>query len=279
MQKQIKARIGMVNFINTAPLYEQWLRTVHRPEWQVTEAPPAVLNRMLYASELDLGFVSAHEYAVHPGEYKILADLSISATGPVGSVFLFSTVAPQELSGRLVLLTSQSQTSVSLVKIILEEFYQQTPRYVTGSLHAQLVGRDSPAAVLAIGDEALRIVKDGCYPVQLDLSAAWQQRTGLPFVFAVWAVREDFCRTDPDTVVAIHQELLRCIAEGKNNLPAICAKVASRIPMARTECFDYLSRMEYDLGPQKQEALKRYFEYLVQRGEGDPGALPLKICG
>ena len=94
---QVRARIGMVNFINTAPFYEVWRRTVHRPEWQVTEATPAVLNGKLYAGELDLGFFSSHEYAVHPASYKILGDLSISASGPVGSVLLLSSVARSSL--------------------------------------------------------------------------------------------------------------------------------------------------------------------------------------
>ena len=49
-----KVRIGMVNFINTAPLYDIWQRTVKRPEWNIVEAAPAVLNRMLHADELDM---------------------------------------------------------------------------------------------------------------------------------------------------------------------------------------------------------------------------------
>ena len=74
---QPTARIGMVNFLNTAPLYEVWKRTVFRPEWQVTEAPPSTLNRLLHQGALDLGFISSHEYALHPEEYKILGNLSI----------------------------------------------------------------------------------------------------------------------------------------------------------------------------------------------------------
>ena len=84
-----KVRIGMVNFINTAPLYDVWLRTVNRSDWTVVEAAPSVLNRMLYAEQLDMGLVSSQEYAAHPEKYLLLDDISISASGPVGSVFLF----------------------------------------------------------------------------------------------------------------------------------------------------------------------------------------------
>lgn len=275
---QPTARIGMVNFLNTAPLYEVWKRTVFRPEWQVTEAPPSTLNRLLHQGALDLGFISSHEYALHPEEYKILGNLSISASGKVGSVFLFSRLAPAELDGRLVLLSSHSQTSVHLIKIILEKFYRVQPRYETGlaTERADLSGFD---AVLSIGDEALLLAKEGRYPHQLDLGEAWQRETGLPFVFAVWAVREAFCRNEPDQMVAIHHELLRCLDEGRRNLWEISRSVAPRIPMAVEACHAYLSGMEYDLEPRKQEGLALFYRYLIERGEASPAAVPLKICG
>ena len=276
---KITARIGMVNYINTAPLYEVWRQTVRRAEWRITEAPPSVLNRMLHENELDLGFVSSQEYALHPGEYRIMSDLSISSTGPVGSVFLFSELPIAGLDDQLVLLSSQSQTSVSLVKIILEEFHQIHPRYRSGLASELDQGAERPAAVLAIGDEALRLAVEARYPHRLDLGEAWQERTGLPFVFAVWAVREDFCREEPDTVLAVYQELHRCLREGKERLPEISAIVAKRVPMDEAACSRYLQGIEYDLGSEKQEALRRFFEYLIKRGEVPASALPLKVCG
>ena len=78
MLGEIKVRIGMVNFINTAPLYDVWQRSIHRSDWSVIEAAPSVLNRMLYADELDMGLVSSQEYGAHPQEYMILGDISIN---------------------------------------------------------------------------------------------------------------------------------------------------------------------------------------------------------
>ncbi len=271
------ARIGMVNFINTAPFYEVWQQTVKRPEWQITEAPPTTLNRMLYGGELDLGFVSSHEYGIHPHLYKILGGLSISATGSVGSVFLFASDDPVHLDGAEVLLSSQSQTSVALVKIILEEFVGVAPCYQAGAI-PQDDDTPLPQAIMAIGDDALRLKQRGIYPVCLDLSEVWYEKTGLPFVFAVWAVREEFCQHDPITVVEIHHELQRCIKEGRQQLPAICQVVAPRIPMSVQDCHDYLSKIEYDLGDKKIQGLELFFDYLIRRGEGDAAALPLDIC-
>jgi chorismate dehydratase len=272
-----KARIGMVNFINTAPFYEIWRQSVAKPEWRITEAPPTTLNRLLFAGELDLGFVSSHEYASNPDEYRLLSDLSISASGPVGSVLLLSRWKLEELTGKLVLLSSQSQTSASLVRIILEEFYGVTPRYISGKTTDPEA--TEAAAVLVIGDEALRHAANAAFPVRLDLGEIWRQHTGLPFVFAVWAVRRDFCEQEMSCVLEIQQELHRCIEEGRRQLSAIAAKVADRIPLPVADCYHYLRGLEYDLGPEKQKALHYFFEYLIRRGEAPVQALPLKICG
>ena len=128
------ARIGMVNYINTAPIYEVWKERIHPARWQIVEGQPSHLNRLLAEERIDLGFVSAIAYAQAPERYQVLADLSIRATGPVGSVFLFSRVAPEQLDGRLVVLTRQSETSVALVRILLEEFYRVHPRYTVGTV-------------------------------------------------------------------------------------------------------------------------------------------------
>ncbi len=272
----VVARIGMVNFINTAPFYEMWRRTVDRPEWQITEAVPTTLNKMLFDGELDLGFVSSHEYGLHPKQYKILGGLSISATGAVGSVFLFSKVAIADLDGGLVGLSQQSQTSVSLVKIILEDFYHIRPQYRTRSSATELDA--SFDAFLAIGDEALRLQQSSEFVVKLDLSKTWQHHTGLPFVFAIWAVRQEFCEVNPVAVVEIHHELQRCIQLGAENLDAICELVAPRIPMQPAACKTYLQKMEYDLSPVKVKALTYFFERLIQRGEIPVECLPLDIC-
>lgn len=271
-----KVRIGMVNFINTAPLYDVWLRTVNRPEWKVIEAAPSVLNRMLYDDQLDMGLVSSQEYAAHPENYLLLDDISISASGAVGSVFLFSRCEPENLTDRLVLLSAQSQTSVNLVKIILENFYGVKPLYEVGSaLEAQ--DKSGISAVLAIGDEALILAQNKIYPHKIDLGQIWYEKTSLPFVFAVWAMRAEFCRSHPDIVRQVQRELLRCRQEGRNDLQNISKRVGPRVSMNADACYQYLRGIEHDLGPEKKKGLIRFIEYLVERGEGLPEALPLKI--
>lgn len=268
-------RIGMVNYLNTAPIYEKWKKTVHNENWQVIEAFPSTLNRKLADGEIDLGFVSSVEYGRHPGQYKILSGLSVSAGGPIGSVFLFSHVPMNQLNDVPVLFSAESETSVSLVKIILEEFQGVRPVYSTGDLQGTI--DEKFKAVLAIGDDALRLAEKSTYLYEYDLTDIWKHETGLPFVFSLCVVRDEFCVKHPEMLAAIHRELLRCRDEGKKDLQGICEFAAQRIPMAKKKCCQYLSSIEYDLGEQKRKALETFFDFLIKRGDLDKTALPLKI--
>ena len=268
-------KIGMVNYINTAPIHEIWKSRNHDQSWQMVEEHPATLNRMLAAGEIDLGFVSSHEYGIRPEKYEILEDLSISAHGPVGSVFLFSMIKPEMLSGLRVLLSVQSKTSVCLVKIALEKFFNVTPQYLEDEVrNARKRGAE---AVLAIGDDALRLKIEGSYQYCLDLGELWRRYTGLPFVFAICSVRSEFSRKNPELVKAVHRELITCRDMGLDSLDRICRLAAPRIPMDVEVCHRYLSGIEFNLGPLKQQALQRFFTYLFEFGEARKECLPLKI--
>lgn len=270
-----KARIGMVNYINTAPIYEVWKKSVSDEQFVIIEEPPSVLNRMLAANEIDLGFVSSYEYCVRPEKYRILQDLSISASGPVGSVFLFSHVPTEQLNNKLILLSNQSETSVCLVKIILEEFYHIKPQYICGEVAGEI--SKSCQAVLAIGDDALRLVSSGVYDYKYDLGEIWHELTGLPFVFSVCAVQEEFCQNHGQLTRRIHDNFIRCRDQGKQDLTSICQIVAPRIPMDVERCYNYLTALQYDLDEKKCSALEKFYRFLIQRGEASSHALPLKF--
>ena len=271
------ARIGMVDYINVAPIYEVWKEKEIPARWQVRAEHPRVLNELLLAGDIDMGFVSAFAYALHPERYRIFAGLSISATGPVGSVFLFSRIPPERLDGQPVMLTKQSDTSIRLVQIILEEWYKIKPLYSQGAVYGPDSEADAAQAVLAIGDDALRLKEEGRYPVCLDLGEEWQRHTGLPFVFSVWVVRERFVQEQAEEARRIREKLIACRSEGAARLAEISRRVAARIPMDAEACRRYLQAIEHDLTPVKIEALEKYFAFLVQRGEAPAEALPVKI--
>ena len=114
-------------------------------------------------------------------------------------------------------------------------------------------------AVLAIGDEAIRLKLEGSYQYCLDLGEVWLEHTGLPFVFAVCAVREDFCKQYEQQTRQIHRTLVDCRDKGVADLARICSLAAPRIPMEVSSCHSYLKGIEYDLDEHKRKALTVFF--------------------
>jgi chorismate dehydratase len=119
-----------------------------------------------------------------------------------------------------------------------------------------------------IGDEALRQAPRCPFP--LDLGKAWQALTGLPFVFAVWAVRVSVWAGRSAEVRALHQALLRSKACSLAEPEAILAVAASRTGLPRDACRRYLQeRLSFDLTPRHLEGLRTFLQMLA-----DAGALP-----
>ncbi|MFO0960966.1 MAG: MqnA/MqnD/SBP family protein [Isosphaeraceae bacterium] len=121
-----------------------------------------------------------------PHGYRIVPDLAIAARGPVRSVKLFSRVPFREI--RRLALDEGSRTSQALCRVWLDERHGVRPEAIE-HLPMGVPAEESTAdAVLLIGDRAMRDPA-GPFVEKVDMARAWQEMTGLPFVFAVWAVR------------------------------------------------------------------------------------------
>ena len=107
--------------------------------------------------------------------------------GPVLSVTLFSRVALA--ADCRVALDAGSRTSAALAQILLRKRYGvRSPR--SSRCPWKSSGEDCDAdAVLLIGDRAMRACLPG-FAHAYDLGQEWYDWTGLPFVYAVWAVRD-----------------------------------------------------------------------------------------
>jgi chorismate dehydratase len=151
---------------------------------------PANIAAMLLNDEIDIGLVPV---AIIPRlqEAHIITSYCIGAVGRVESVGIFSEV-PLEQVEKLIL-DYQSRTSVNLARILLKEYWKKDLEIEQAKEDYRHLIKGTTAAVV-IGDRALSQHKKSAY--YYDLSEAWQQHTGLPFVFAAWVankpVDEDF---------------------------------------------------------------------------------------
>jgi len=151
---------------------------------ELVEEYPSRVAAMLLNDEIDVGLVPV---AIIPllKNAHIVTDYCIGADGEVASVALFSEVPIGQV--KTVLLDYQSRTSVNLAKILLKEYWKQSPGLEDAKedFRANIAGT---TAGIVIGDRALEQRNISAYTY--DLGAAWKAHTGLPFVFAAWVANK-----------------------------------------------------------------------------------------
>lgn len=180
-----KLRVGIVNFLNSKPLAWGFLKGHHADLFAPTYHPPSMVARLLGQGALDIGLIPSIEVQRIPG-LKVLPDLCVASRHEVKSVLLVSRGPIEEV--KRVALDQNSRTSVALVRILLQERWGIHPEYLHERPDPERMLSEADAALL-IGDPALKVEREK-YRVW-DLAAEWNAMTGLPFVFAVWAVRPE----------------------------------------------------------------------------------------
>ncbi len=186
MSEGTRIRISLIDYVNTWPLTWGFLKgAVERIE--LFHDTPAACAARLARGEVDAGLIPAVEAARIPG-VRLVRGVGIAARERVRSVVLVSRRPFGEKTSplRSVALDVSSRSSAAMVRILLEELYRLRPEYHEAVPDLSEMLRHHDAALL-IGDPALTADLQGLFV--LDLAEGWRRLTGLPFVFAVWAVR------------------------------------------------------------------------------------------
>jgi chorismate dehydratase len=215
---------------------------------QVTGVPTA-LNRMLIAGEIDVAPISSIEYARNADTLRLLPRLCVSTEGAVDSIQLITRKPLEHV--RSVAVTPESATSVVLTKVLLGD--------------VELVPLDAPAdARMLIGDAALRSAFDDPTPHH-DLGRLWQERTGLPMVFAVWACREGV----GEGLAELERAHLRSLALARSEPELLARKAAEEYGWPAGFMARYFEKLRYHFGPRERQGLVRFFELAHLAGELD----------
>lgn len=259
-----RPRVGKVRYINCEPVYYGIEEGAVPADCDLIEGTPAELNRMLERGDIDISVISSVAYVQSPERYRILPDLAIACDGAVGSVMCLSHVPLHELDGKKVLITEESLTSVYLLRLLLERGYGVRPVYLRGEV-PEVLPTDVTAGLL-IGDPALRASYERKYPHHLDLGQGWKELTGLPFVFALWAVREQFYQANPEDTRKIHRALLASKVYSLGRTELLSAGLYARVGISEEACVNYFRKqLSFDLSPRHLEG----FEHFLQSPELD----------
>ena len=255
-------RLGRISYLNVLPIYHPLETGVIENEFELVSGPPSVLNRLMDSGQLDVSATSSIEYARHADKYYLVPDIAIGSRGPVQSVLLLSRKPVNELTGRTILVSSQTHTSAALLKVLLADLWKVETEFVSGDATAKLETGQRPDGILAIGDEALNLRRHPDYPHQIDLGEAWREMTELPFIFGVWiAQREsyDIARNDIRTAC---QALSSAKDWGTKNMSSMCTLASEESTLNATEMCSYFDGLVYDFGEEEQKGLELFYQYL-----------------
>jgi len=239
-------RVGSVGYLNTVPL-------TRGLEEEVIYATPARLAEMLQHDELDAGLVSVVEVLFND-RYDILDGIAIASLGEVKSVLLAHRRPLNEATE--IYCDTASLTSVQLLKVLLAE-RGLSPEF------KPLAGYDMaalPDYAMLIGDPALDFALAPHEHDIWDLGAAWFEMTGLPFVYAVWALRRGVQNAN----------LRRLLREARDfGLDTLDSIIRTRTEYDYDFRKDYLGwHIHYHLGSDEKRGLARFMELLRRHGCG-----------
>jgi chorismate dehydratase len=266
-----RPRVGHIQFLNCIPIYWGLMRSGALLDFDLQKDTPDRLNNALVAGDLDIGPISLVEYLRHADELLLLPDLAVGSDGPVLSVNLISTRPLAELDQRPVALGSTSRTGVLLAQMLLAEKYGAEPNYFRCPPELTQMLLEADAGVL-IGDPALRALyeapKNGLDVV--DLGQAWRDWTGLPMVFAVWAVRKDFAAANPGAVKDVHEMFQRSVELCLGELDEAAAAAARWEPFDAATLANYFRALDFSLGERQIAGLREFARHAAARGEVPP---------
>jgi chorismate dehydratase len=264
-----KPSIAASSYLNAAPLCYSFRKG---QQWRscrfLADVVPARCAELLAQGRVDAALIPVIEYQRIPSLLVVFGPC-VSSNAPVRSCLLASRVPIESV--RSVALDLSSRTSAALIQIILSHFYGLSPKYRTSPPQIDQM-LESADAALIIGDPAIRI--GTAAPYVYDLAELWRKHTGLPFVFAFWAIRP----AKASMFGAGRVDFVAAKDEGIAHIEEIAGEYAVLLGLPREEIITYLTQnISYDLDEEKLRGLKLYYELARECGLVE-GVRELQFC-
>jgi chorismate dehydratase len=236
-------RASLVDYVNAWPLTWGLLRGAVEGVEALTDIPSACADR-LARGEVEAGLVPSVEASRIPG-IRIVRGVGIASRERVRSVILVSR-QPLE-AAKTVALDVASRSSAAMARILFHDLLGVKPQFHAAApeLGEMLSHHD---AALLIGDPALQADLSGLHV--LDLAEGWHRLTGLPFVFAVWAVRP-----------SVPPEPFQWSREyAKTHMAEIVAVASQRTGLGQAALYEYLDGdLHHDLAEEDEKGLAEFY--------------------
>jgi len=249
-------------YLNAAPLCYSFRFGKQKDRCKfLPDAAPAACSALLAEGRADAALIPVIEYQ-RIADLKVAPGACVASKTSVLSVLLASRLPIDQV--RSVALDTSSRTSAALIQIILSRFYKLSPSYTTSPPLIDEMLRTNDAALI-IGDPAMLIDRSALHVY--DLAEEWKKHTGLPFVFAFWAIRSgsEALRTEKRTSDAVDFQAAK--REGLEHVDELADIYAENLGLERDDLFKYLTQnISYDLDGESLRGLELYYDLASQSG-------------
>ena len=259
-----KLNLGLIDFINCLPINHCLLKW-NIENLSIIKSYPSDINDLMREGRIDIAPVSSIEYLNNLDNYVLIENACISSDGEVCSVVLFSRYNLEELEFKRIGLPYTSNTSIELLKIILNEhginlknIEFKAHRYQDTVENMLSEGYD---ALLFIGDPAL-VARIQCQNKLkcFDLGQLWKELTGYPMTFGCWIARLEWKSQHEDDFLRFCLLLDKAVDEGMNvYFNEVADEASKRLNLNRSYIEDYLgSKIKYGFGLEHAKGLQLF---------------------
>jgi chorismate dehydratase len=262
-------RIAASTYLNSAPLVYSFTQGLFQRKYDfIGDEAPSRCAEMLRTGQCDIALIPVIEFQRIP-DLRIIPEIAVASKKRVRSVLIASRRPLDEV--RSLSLDPSSRTSQALVKILFQRRYGFLPEFTERA--ASAAGGQSPLesadAALVIGDPAMKLetAARGLNLKIYDLAEEWRAMTGAPFVFAVWAVREDVCGGASGPALNLAEDFIAAKYEGIRRIGEIATRYSTELELPQSELLDYLSQnVNYDLDAENIAGMRLYFDLAREYG-------------
>jgi chorismate dehydratase len=221
----------------------------------------------------DIGLVPVAALATTPG-LRLIPGCTIASTRKVRSILLVRRATQRLTAIKTIAADTASRASLAYAQVLFRQWWNPDAVFLPHAPDLDPMLQLADAALL-IGDPALFALEDrharekrtGEELVYHDLAAEWIALTGLPWVSAVWAVRQESLAASGRTLDSLTADFIASRDHGLDNIEALVDEWGAKLPIPTETIRAYLTtNIHYDLDEECLAGLRRFFELAAETG-------------
>lgn len=236
-------KVGEISFVNYIPLSSK--NADYPFPCKFVRAVPSELNAACRRGELDISPISFFAYSDLRKRYKILPNFCIASDGEVMSVKLFSHFPIENLRGKKIFFTGESESSVNAFRAICKKEYAFDPKDFASP------DSSSADALILIGDKALKFSKT--YKYVYDIGSLWQRAFQLPIVFSVIIVKNEIFDAVKEKLLIHYENNLADFYKDENKYCSLASEKLASENFTASDAKKYYSKLIFKISDEAME--------------------------